>query len=98
MEIVTANSLADGRVVFRTATGWSLRIDDAELLTTKEATEAALALAADDAAANLVVDVYAIAVSRDGGRLVPVRLRERIRASGPTTGNSTHRPAREKAA
>ncbi len=88
MTVITANSLKDGRVVFQTAGGWTLDIDRAELLETKDAIEAALARAAKDAAENRVVDPYAIEVTRDGARLVPVRLRERIRAAGPTTGNS----------
>ena len=89
MEIITANRLGDGRVVFQTAFGWSLHVDKAEILDTKEAVEAALRRGADDAAANRVVDVYAIAVKRQGDSLLPVRLRERIRAEGPTTGHST---------
>jgi hypothetical protein len=88
MEILTANSLGDGRVVFRTATGWSTRIDEAEVLASKEAVAAAVALAEADAAANKVVEPYAVAVALDGGHLVPSKLRERIRATGPTAGNS----------
>ena len=88
MEIVTANSLAGGRVVFQTAFGWTLHVDEAEILDGKEAVEAALQRANKDAEQNRVVDVYAIAVKREGGNLVPLRLRERIRAEGPTTGHS----------
>jgi hypothetical protein len=91
MQIVTANSLGEGRVVFQTASGWSLAIDRAEILLTKESAEAALARALTDAAANRVVEPYLIDVRPEAGRLVPVRLRERIRAEGPTTGHS--RPA-----
>jgi hypothetical protein len=92
MEIITANSLKDGRVVFQTASGWTLDVDRAEVLETKEAAAAALARAQADAARNIVVEPYAIAVTRNGAGLVPTRLRERIRAEGPTTGNSK-RPA-----
>lgn len=88
MDIITANSLRDGRVVFQTAFGWSLHVDEAELLEGKEQVAAALARANADAADNRVVDPYAIAVSRSGDEIVPVRLREKIRADGPTTGNS----------
>ena len=87
-EIITANSLADGLVVFQTAGGWTLVIEEAELLETKEAVEAALARANADAAANRVVEPYAIEVLRESAGLVPVRLREKIRAAGPTTGHS----------
>jgi hypothetical protein len=88
MEVITANSLADGRVVFQTAFGWSLHLDEAEVLRGKEAVEAALRRAAADASANRVVEPYAIAVTQADGEIVPVRLREKIRAEGPTTGNS----------
>ena len=100
IEIITGNSLAEGLVVFQTRAGWSLSIEEAELLETKEAVEAATARANADAAANRVVEPYAIEVTREPVGLVPVRLREKIRAAGPTTGNSkTAAPlAREEAA
>jgi hypothetical protein len=98
VQVITANSLKDGRVVFQTAFGWSLHIDEAELLETKESVTAALTRAHADAAANRVVEPYAIEVSRSGEDLVPVRLRERIRADGPTTGNSKPTAAVSEAA
>ena len=88
MQIITANSLGDGRVVFQTTTGWSLDIGDAQRLESDEAAAAALARANADAAANRVVEPYLIDMRDEAGRLVPVRLRERIRAGGPTTGHS----------
>jgi hypothetical protein len=88
MEVITANSLGDGRVVFLTATGWSQDVDEALLLDSKEATARAMLRANADAAANWVVEPYAIEVSRTVTGVVPARLRERIRAGGPTTGNS----------
>ncbi len=97
LQIVTANRLADGRVVFLAPSGWSRAIDAALALESTEAVEAALARAERDAAANHVVDVYAIDVRRAGPRIVPARLRERIRVTGPTAGNSTTAP-RDKAA
>jgi hypothetical protein len=100
IEIITGNSLAEGLVVFQTKSGWSLSIEEAELIETKEAVEAAMARANADAAANRVVEPYAIEVTREAGGLIPVRLREKIRAAGPTTGNSKTAapPAREEAA
>jgi hypothetical protein len=89
MEAITANSLGEGRVVFQTATGWVHDINGAELLEGKEAVAAALARAMTEAALNRVVEPYAIVVTRAAGRLVPARLREAIRAAGPTTGNSS---------
>ncbi len=100
MEIITANSLGDGRVVFQTAAGWDHDINRAEILEGKEAVAAALARAVADAALNRVIDPYAIAVTRAAGRIVPAKLREAIRADGPTTGNSTshHQNIRTQAA
>jgi hypothetical protein len=99
MQVITANSLGDGRVVFQTPAGWTLDIDQAEALDAKEALDAALARANADAAENRVVEPYAIDVERRGANLVAVRLRERIRAEGPTTGNTKYaKAAREKAA
>jgi hypothetical protein len=88
MNVVTGNSLGEGLVVYQTASGWVLEIAEAEILETKETLAAALQRANQDAAANRVVEPYAIEVTRTDARLVPVRLRERIRAEGPTTGHS----------
>ena len=88
MEVITANSLKHGLVVFRTAGGWTLNVDRASLHEGKDAVAAALERAKADAARNVVVDPYPIQVTQNGGHIVPTRLRERIRAEGPTTGNS----------
>lgn len=90
MEIITANRLGDGRVVFQSASGWSHDIAHAAVLHTKDAVAAALDRANADAAANLVVEPYAVEVKQSASGLVPARLRERIRADGPTTGSSRH--------
>jgi hypothetical protein len=88
MEIITGNALGDGRVVFQTASGWTHDINAAEVLEAKDALEAALARAIKDAAENRVVEPYAIDVTRGPAGILPARLREKIRADGPTTGNS----------
>ena len=91
MEVITANNLADGRVVFQATTGWVHDINAAQVLDNKDATAAALARANADAVANVVVEPYAIAVKRGPGGLAPTKLREAIRAAGPTTGHSQRR-------
>jgi hypothetical protein len=88
LSIITGNSLGEGLVVFQSASGWSLSIDDAEVYEAKEALDAAVARANADAAANRVVEPYPIEVTRQGGKIVPTKLREKIRAEGPTTGHS----------
>jgi hypothetical protein len=90
-EIVTANRLVDGDVVFRAADGsWRRNVDEAEVLSDKASTEAAHAAALADMDDDVVIDVAVIDVTVDDGRIVPVRLRERIRAFGPTV-KSDHR-------
>ena len=91
LNIITGNSLGEGLVVFQSAGGWSLDVAEADVFETKETLEAAVARANADAASNHVVEPYAIEVTREGGKIVPVKLRERIRAEGPTTGNSKAR-------
>jgi fumarate hydratase class II len=100
MQIITANSLEVGLAVFQTVSGWSANVNKAEVLESKEAVAAALERAKIDAERNLVVEPYAIDVTRNGAAIVPTRLRERIRAEGPTTGNSKTSAAatREEAA
>ena len=85
LQIIIANRLTDGLIVFRNAGGeWGTSVATAVLLTTKE--EAALALdgAKADTAANLVVDAEAIDVRDGPGGIAPLALRDRIRVSGPT--------------
>ena len=87
-QVITGNDLDSGSVVFQTDRGWSTNIAEAEVLTSPRAVETALARAAAATAGNRVVDAYAVDVTRSATGLLPTRLRERIRATGPTTGNS----------
>jgi hypothetical protein len=82
--VVTANRLGDGAVVYRTLNGnWSLRLDQAAVVTTvPAATELLAASIADDISA---VGAY-VARVRLGpdGCPQPGNLREIIRQAGPT--------------
>jgi hypothetical protein len=82
--VVTANRLADGAVVYRTADGrWATRLDDATVVDTTP--DAMSLLAAGRADKNSAVDVYVAPVERGaGGAIKPGNLREAIRQSGPT--------------
>ena len=81
--VVTANRLADGAVVYRTAEGtWTSAIDSAAVVTTAEAATALLAAAIADGVR--AVDVYVAPVKVDGARILPANLREAIRLRGPT--------------
>ncbi|GIL00437.1 MAG: hypothetical protein BroJett030_03360 [Alphaproteobacteria bacterium] len=85
MKLITANRLFDGAVVFLAAEGWVADIARAAVLNAADAIEAGLAAATRAVADRHVVDVNVIEVTLDAAGLpVPVRLRERIRAFGPT--------------
>ena len=81
--VVTANSLADGAVVYRTAEGtWTRDIDSAAVVSTTEAATALLSAAKADGVR--AVDVYVAPVKLDGAHNRPANLREAIRLRGPT--------------
>lgn len=82
---VTANRLEDGRVVFRTAAGgWSLSIADAGLAPSEKEAGPALDASLRDAAEQIIVDPYVIEVNAGSPSPRPAKLREAIRAFGPT--------------
>jgi hypothetical protein len=84
-DVITANRLADGVVVFQSGDGsWSEDFNRAAVLADAQATADALARAKEDEASNLVVDAYAVPVDERNGHFAPKALREAIRAAGPT--------------
>ena len=84
MKVLTANRLTDGEAVWFADGAWVESIAPADVVGDKdgEARLEALGKAAYDN--NEVVDVNLIDVDVVDGRIVPQRLRERIRAAGPT--------------
>jgi hypothetical protein len=81
--VVTANRLADGAVIYRTADGqWTTELAAAAVVTTSEAATALLAGARADQVR--IVDPYVAPVEFGGAGARPGNLRERIRAAGPT--------------
>lgn len=84
-KMITANRLGDGLVVFLDpAGGWTREIAAARLLPNGPELAEAEAYAKAQHDARVVVEPYAIDVDCSGEAPVPVRLRERIRAEGPT--------------
>jgi Protein of unknown function (DUF2849) len=84
--IVTANRLTDGIVVYLAKDGgWTEAIDRARLAETEDETKALEALAARDVAARKVVAVYPMEVALRDGTVDPLSVRERIRAAHRTT-------------
>lgn len=86
MQVVTANRLADGVVVFLTADGgWSEQIGESAVAAGKEEAAALLALGETAERQQRVVAPYLIEVECVDGRVARAkRFRERIRALGPT--------------
>jgi hypothetical protein len=85
-QVISANRLSDGIVVFRTSNGgWVEQLRDAQVLTDAAAVKDALAQVEQDVKANVVIEVAAFDVAVKAGHVEPVHLRDKIRASGPTT-------------
>jgi len=84
-EMITANRLRDGLVVFLDSQrGWTEDFHRAAVFEDAATKTNALAEAAAAVEANLVVDPYPIELELRAGHLAPKALRERIRATGPT--------------
>jgi sulfite reductase (NADPH) hemoprotein beta-component len=87
LQMITANRLTDGAVVFLASQGrWVERFDDGQLANDNAEAAALLQIAEAAVAKAEVVAPYLIEVSDQGGRLLPARYRERIRAEGPSVG------------
>jgi phage I-like protein len=84
MEILTGNELISGGTVYLDREGnWVEDLQAARLFSKEEAAERDAALAASKATGR-IVSLEAEEVEQVEGRIVPKRLRERIRAAGPT--------------
>jgi hypothetical protein len=95
MKILTANRLTDGEAVWFTANhGWAETITNSEIARDKEAEARLEAIGNAAYLNNEVVDVNLIDVDLVCGEIVPTRLRERIRAAGPTNRNDLGKQAR----
>ena len=94
MKILTANRLTDGEAVWYSGQGWSKTIVGAEIARDKddEARLEAIGKAAFNN--NEVVDVDMIDVTLVDGAIKPLRLREQIRAAGPTNRTDLGKQAR----
>jgi hypothetical protein len=85
MKIVTANRLADGRVIYLAADGGAVEHLEAAGRFEEDAAEAALAQAAAQPAVFVNPYLVEVEAGRPSGR---DRFRETIRARGPTVGHS----------
>lgn len=97
-QIVTANRLRDGLVVFLNRSGeWSERIDDATLALEPEAAAALEARAKSDEKVTLVTGTYLVDAERRDGRIRASHIRERLRTLGPTVRPDLGKQAEGKA-
>lgn len=99
MKILTANRLTDGECLWWGNGAWNETIEGAEIAADKAGEERLDAVGKAAFAANLVLDVALVDVElTDDGAIRPIRLRERIRAAGPTIRNDLGKQARRAAA
>jgi hypothetical protein len=98
MKVLTANRLLDGEAVWFANGVWVEDIESAELVGDKAGEERLEAAGRAALNANLVVDVDLIDVEQVDGAVYPVRLRERIRAAGPSIRTDLGKQARLRAA
>jgi hypothetical protein len=84
-QVMTANRLRDGEVVFLTRSGeWNERIDEAVLAMEPKAVGALEERAKQASDANLVTGTYLFDAERVDGKVRATHIRERIRTLGPT--------------
>jgi Protein of unknown function (DUF2849) len=85
VKVLTANRLTDGEAVwFARDNRWSESMADSELATDADAEARLEAIGKAAFDNNEVVDVNLIDVQLVAGAIKPLRLREQIRAAGPT--------------
>ena len=92
-QMLTANRLRDGEVLYRRAAGWVEQLADGEVYPDMAAADAALAAAQAELTRNEFVAPYLFEVRDQNGRIVPVKEREIIRAAGPTVHPHTGKQA-----
>ncbi len=78
-QVITANRLIDGVVVYWSGAGWAEALAQAQVFNREEA-KAAL----DKIETASIVDAYFFEIDKKEGGIIPVSVRERIRAEGPT--------------
>lgn len=84
--VITANRLTDGVVVYLAAEGqWTEQIANAQVADGEEETKALEAIAGQAVRDRIVLAVYPMPVALVDGAVDPLSVRERIRAAHRTT-------------
>jgi hypothetical protein len=86
LQMLTANRLRDGDVLYRKGDGWVLTLAEGDIYPDKASADAALAAATAEVP-------YLFEVRDVNGKIVPVKEREIIRAAGPTVHPHTGKQA-----
>lgn len=81
-KVVTANALLEGDVIYQTATGWTRKLEEAEVLT--DEADADLRLIDAIQQADLTVGAYLADVDTSSVAPKPTHFREAFRAKGPS--------------
>jgi hypothetical protein len=92
-QMLTANRLRDGDVLYRKGDGWVLFLAEGDVYGDQASADAALAAATAELARNEFVAPYLFEVRESAGKIVPVKEREIIRAAGPTVHPHTGKQA-----
>lgn len=88
-QVVSANRLDNGRVVYLAPSGqWISALSEAEVARDSETAESLLGRAESAIIEQVIIGPYLIDVTA-AGAIQPRRLREQIRATGPTVQSST---------
>ena len=93
LQMLTANRLRDGDVLYRKGDGWVLMLAEGEVYADQASADAALARATAELARNEFVAPYLFEVRDMNGKIKPVKEREIIRAAGPTVHPHTGKQA-----
>jgi len=83
-QVLTANRLRDGDVVYWRDGAWVEAFADAQIFEAKADADATLLRAAADVKARRVVNPYLFPVRREGGLVRAVEEREIVRSEGPS--------------
>jgi Protein of unknown function (DUF2849) len=95
-QMLTANRLKDGGVLYWKAGEWVEALKDGEVFAAIAPADAALAEAQSFVARNAVVNPYLFDVRVDANGVHPVKEREIIRSRGPSIRREPGSQAREK--
>jgi hypothetical protein len=93
LQMLTANRLRDGDVLYRKGSGWVLSLAEGDVYPDQASADAALAAANAELARNEFVAPYLFEVREEAGQIRPVKEREIIRAAGPTVHPHTGKQA-----